>query len=35
MSAFADIGTIPPQQFWDRIVARFVHGVRVTTGSGS
>ncbi|MBA2461530.1 MAG: cupin domain-containing protein [Actinobacteria bacterium] len=30
MSAFADIGTIPPQQVWERIVARSVHGERLT-----
>lgn len=30
MSAFVDIGTIPPQQVWEHIVARTVHGERLT-----
>ena len=30
MSAFVDIGTIPPKQVWEHIVARSVHGERLT-----
>lgn len=30
MSAFADIATVGPQQIWDGIVGRTVHGERVT-----
>ncbi len=30
MSAFADAGAIPPQQIWDGILGRTVHGERVT-----
>lgn len=30
MSAFADIGSLGPQQIWDGIVGRTVHGERVT-----
>jgi quercetin dioxygenase-like cupin family protein len=30
VSAFADAGGIPPQQIWDGILARAVHGERVT-----
>ena len=30
MSAFDHVDTIPPQQVWDRIVARPVHGERLT-----
>ena len=30
MSAFADIGAVPPQQIWDGVVGRAVHAERVT-----
>lgn len=30
MSAFANVGEIPPQQIWDGVVARPVHGDRIT-----
>ncbi len=30
MSAFADAGEIPPQQIWNGILGRTVHGERVT-----
>ena len=30
MSAFADLGSIAPQQIWERIAARSVHGERIT-----
>jgi quercetin dioxygenase-like cupin family protein len=30
LSAFADLGSIAPQQIWERIVARCVHGERLT-----
>ena len=30
MSVFADIGSLEPQQIWDGLVARAVHGERVT-----
>jgi quercetin dioxygenase-like cupin family protein len=30
VSAFADLGAIAPQQIWDRIAARSVHGERIT-----
>ena len=30
MSAFADTGSIPPQQIWDGIVGRTIHGERIT-----
>jgi quercetin dioxygenase-like cupin family protein len=30
MSAFADVGSLGPQQIWDGIVGRTVHGERVT-----
>ena len=30
MSAFADVGEIPPQQIWDGVLGRTVHGERVT-----
>lgn len=32
MSAFADIAAIAPQHIWDGVVARAVHGERVTMG---
>jgi quercetin dioxygenase-like cupin family protein len=32
VSAFADIGAIAPQQIWDGVVARAVHGERLTMG---
>ena len=30
MSAFADLSALPPQQIWDGVVGRTVHGERVT-----
>ena len=30
MSAFADLGSLAPQQIWEGIVGRTVHGERVT-----
>jgi quercetin dioxygenase-like cupin family protein len=30
MSAFADVRTIPPQQIWDGILGRTVHGEHLT-----
>jgi quercetin dioxygenase-like cupin family protein len=30
VSAFADVGSLAPQQIWDGIVGRTVHGERVT-----
>jgi quercetin dioxygenase-like cupin family protein len=30
VSAFADLGSIAPQQIWERIAARSVHGERIT-----
>ena len=30
MSAFSDLGTVVPQQIWDGVVGRTVHGERVT-----
>jgi unsaturated pyranuronate lyase len=30
VSAFADVGSLGPQQIWDGIVGRTVHGERVT-----
>ena len=30
MSAFADLGAIPPQRVWDGVVGRTVHGDRIT-----
>lgn len=30
MSAFADIHAVPPQQIWDGLLARTVHGDRLT-----
>ena len=30
MSAFADLSALPPQQIWDGVVGRIVHGERVT-----
>jgi quercetin dioxygenase-like cupin family protein len=30
VSAFADIGSIPPQRIWEGVVGRPVHGERVT-----
>jgi quercetin dioxygenase-like cupin family protein len=30
VSAFADVDSIAPQQIWERIVARSVHGERIT-----
>jgi quercetin dioxygenase-like cupin family protein len=30
MGAFADLPSIPPQQIWERIAARSVHGERIT-----
>ena len=30
MSAFADLSSIAPQQIWERIAARFVHGDQIT-----
>ena len=30
MSAFDDVAAIPPQEVWDRIAARSVHGERLT-----
>jgi unsaturated pyranuronate lyase len=30
MSAFADLSSIAPQQIWERIAARSVHGKRLT-----
>jgi quercetin dioxygenase-like cupin family protein len=30
VSAFADVGSIPPQQIWDGVLGRAVHGERVT-----
>jgi quercetin dioxygenase-like cupin family protein len=30
MTAFAEAGAIPPQQIWDGILSRAVHGERVT-----
>ena len=30
MSAFTDLGTAAPQQIWDGVVGRTVHGERVT-----
>jgi quercetin dioxygenase-like cupin family protein len=30
VSPFDDVGTMPPQQVWERIVARAVHGERLT-----
>ena len=30
MSAFADVGSLGPQQIWDGIVGRTVHGERVS-----
>jgi quercetin dioxygenase-like cupin family protein len=32
VSVFADIGAIAPQQIWDGVVARAVHGERLTMG---
>ncbi len=32
MSAFDELGSIPPQQIWDSVVARAVHGERLTLG---
>jgi quercetin dioxygenase-like cupin family protein len=30
VSAFADIGAIPPQRIWDGLLGRTVHGERIT-----
>lgn len=30
MSAFNDLGAIPPQRIWDGVVGRTVHGDRIT-----
>jgi quercetin dioxygenase-like cupin family protein len=30
MSSFGDLGSMPAQQIWERIVARSVHGERLT-----
>lgn len=30
MSVFDEVGAIPPQEVWERIVARSVHGERLT-----
>jgi unsaturated pyranuronate lyase len=30
MSAFSDLGAIPPQRVWDGVVGRTVHGDRIT-----
>ena len=30
MSAFADLGAIPPQRVWDGVVGRTIHGDRIT-----
>jgi quercetin dioxygenase-like cupin family protein len=30
VSAFADLSALPPQQIWDGVVGRTVHGERVT-----
>jgi quercetin dioxygenase-like cupin family protein len=30
MSAFSDLGTIEPQEIWDGVVGRTVHGERIT-----
>jgi quercetin dioxygenase-like cupin family protein len=32
MSAFADIGAVAPQQIWEGVLGRVVHGERVTLG---
>jgi quercetin dioxygenase-like cupin family protein len=30
MSAFADVGSVPPQRLWAGVIARTVHGERLT-----
>ncbi len=30
MSAFTDLGSVPPQRIWDGVLGRTVHGERVT-----
>jgi quercetin dioxygenase-like cupin family protein len=30
MSAFADVGSLPPQQLWEGVLGRTVHGERVS-----
>jgi quercetin dioxygenase-like cupin family protein len=30
MSAFTDLGSLPPQRIWDGVLGRTVHGERVT-----
>jgi quercetin dioxygenase-like cupin family protein len=30
VSAFSDLGVIPPQQIWERVAARSLHGERIT-----
>jgi quercetin dioxygenase-like cupin family protein len=30
VSAFSDLGAIPPQRIWDGVVGRTVHGERIT-----
>jgi quercetin dioxygenase-like cupin family protein len=32
MSAFDELATIPPQQIWDSVIVRSVHGERLTLG---
>jgi quercetin dioxygenase-like cupin family protein len=32
VSAFADIGEVAPQQIWDGVLGRVVHGERITFG---
>ena len=32
MSAFADLGTLGPQDIWDKVSVRAVHGERITLG---
>ena len=32
MDALGDMGSVPPQQIWDGIVGRVVHGERLTLG---